>query len=47
MEAMPTVRREINLFELDIAEVQTIRAVTGVMILETAGQEGDPEKASL
>lgn len=38
-EATPTVWREIYLFELDTAEVQTIRVVTGAMILETVKRE--------
>jgi hypothetical protein len=46
-EAMLTVRRGINLCELEITEVGPIRAVTRAVILEIAGRERGREKTSL
>lgn len=44
--ALLMVRREINLFEFDIAEVRLRRAVTGALILKIAGREKIREKLS-
>jgi hypothetical protein len=44
---MTRVRREVNLDELRITDIQPRRAATGALILEIPGREGGHEKASL
>lgn len=44
--ALLMVRREVNLFEFDIAEVRLRRAVTGALILKIADREKIREKLS-
>jgi hypothetical protein len=46
-EAMTRVRREVNLDELQITDIQPRRAATGALILEIPCREGGHEKASL
>jgi hypothetical protein len=44
---MSVVRREINLSDLDIAEVRPRRAVTGVLIFEIARQDASSKTSRL
>jgi hypothetical protein len=44
---MSVVRREIKLSDLDIAEVRSRRAVTGVLIFEIAGQDASSKTSRL
>jgi hypothetical protein len=46
-EAMLVVRREMNLSDLDIAEVRPRKTVTRVLIFEIAGQDVDSKASRL